>query len=212
MAQASSRGWPAKKSTCRRAPRGRPAAAMAPRSGAAYPGTAMTLETLLSLKALLVGGVFVFFLVYERLRPAADEPAAAAPRRGERGGLAAACPQPRPVRHQPAALAAGRAAGHGLGGGLQPRPAPGLVERLAGPAARPRAARLLDLLVAPRQPRGAAAVALPPGPSPRRAARQHERAALPLRRGAALGAGARAGDHRCSTCRSPRCCCSRRWC
>jgi sterol desaturase/sphingolipid hydroxylase (fatty acid hydroxylase superfamily) len=47
---------------------------MAPRSDAAYPGTAMTLESLLSVKALLVGGVFVFFLVYERLRPASPSP------------------------------------------------------------------------------------------------------------------------------------------
>ena len=35
---------------------------------------AMSLETLLSLKALLVGGAFVFFLAYERLRPAAESP------------------------------------------------------------------------------------------------------------------------------------------
>jgi sterol desaturase/sphingolipid hydroxylase (fatty acid hydroxylase superfamily) len=34
----------------------------------------MTLESLLSLKALLVGGAFAFFLVYERLRPAAESP------------------------------------------------------------------------------------------------------------------------------------------
>ncbi len=34
----------------------------------------MTIEVLLSLKALLVGGAFVFFLVYERLWPATDSP------------------------------------------------------------------------------------------------------------------------------------------
>jgi sterol desaturase/sphingolipid hydroxylase (fatty acid hydroxylase superfamily) len=34
----------------------------------------MKIEVLLSLKALLVGGAFVFFLVYERLWPAADSP------------------------------------------------------------------------------------------------------------------------------------------
>ena len=34
----------------------------------------MAIETLLSLKALLVGGAFLFFAVYERLRPAADSP------------------------------------------------------------------------------------------------------------------------------------------
>jgi sterol desaturase/sphingolipid hydroxylase (fatty acid hydroxylase superfamily) len=34
----------------------------------------MTLETLLSLKALFVGGAFVFFLAYERLWPAAESP------------------------------------------------------------------------------------------------------------------------------------------
>jgi sterol desaturase/sphingolipid hydroxylase (fatty acid hydroxylase superfamily) len=34
----------------------------------------MAIETLLSLKALLVGGVFLFFVIYERLRPAADSP------------------------------------------------------------------------------------------------------------------------------------------
>ena len=34
----------------------------------------MTIETLLSLKAVLVGSVFVTFLIYERLRPAADSP------------------------------------------------------------------------------------------------------------------------------------------
>jgi sterol desaturase/sphingolipid hydroxylase (fatty acid hydroxylase superfamily) len=44
------------------------------RPGPAYPGLAMTLETLLSLKALLVGGAFVFFLTYERLWPAAESP------------------------------------------------------------------------------------------------------------------------------------------
>jgi sterol desaturase/sphingolipid hydroxylase (fatty acid hydroxylase superfamily) len=35
---------------------------------------AMTLETLLSLKAVLVGGAFAFFLAYERLWPAAESP------------------------------------------------------------------------------------------------------------------------------------------
>ncbi len=34
----------------------------------------MTLESLLSLKVLLVGGAFVFFLTYERLWPAAESP------------------------------------------------------------------------------------------------------------------------------------------
>ena len=34
----------------------------------------MTFEALLSLKALLVGLVFAFFLIYERLRPAAESP------------------------------------------------------------------------------------------------------------------------------------------
>jgi sterol desaturase/sphingolipid hydroxylase (fatty acid hydroxylase superfamily) len=34
----------------------------------------MTIEALLSLKALLVGGALVFFLAYERLWPAADSP------------------------------------------------------------------------------------------------------------------------------------------
>jgi sterol desaturase/sphingolipid hydroxylase (fatty acid hydroxylase superfamily) len=34
----------------------------------------MTIEALLSLKAVLVGAVFLFFVAYERLRPAADSP------------------------------------------------------------------------------------------------------------------------------------------
>jgi sterol desaturase/sphingolipid hydroxylase (fatty acid hydroxylase superfamily) len=34
----------------------------------------MTIEALLSLKALLVGGVFLFFVAYERLQPATDSP------------------------------------------------------------------------------------------------------------------------------------------
>jgi sterol desaturase/sphingolipid hydroxylase (fatty acid hydroxylase superfamily) len=34
----------------------------------------MTLESLLSLKAILVGGAFLIILVYERLRPAAESP------------------------------------------------------------------------------------------------------------------------------------------
>jgi sterol desaturase/sphingolipid hydroxylase (fatty acid hydroxylase superfamily) len=34
----------------------------------------MTIETLLPFKALLVGGVFVIFVIYERLRPATDSP------------------------------------------------------------------------------------------------------------------------------------------
>jgi sterol desaturase/sphingolipid hydroxylase (fatty acid hydroxylase superfamily) len=36
--------------------------------------SAMSIEALLSLKALLVGGAFVFFLIYERLWPAAESP------------------------------------------------------------------------------------------------------------------------------------------
>jgi len=39
-----------------------------------YHGAAMTVETLLTLKTLLVGGAFVVFALWERLRPAAESP------------------------------------------------------------------------------------------------------------------------------------------
>jgi hypothetical protein len=89
----------------------------------------MAIEALLSLKALLVGGAFVFFALYERLQPAADSPLLV------RFGRAAAGAQRQPVRDQPPAVAARRATDHRLGGKLQPRAAPGLVDRLAGPDA-----------------------------------------------------------------------------
>ena len=68
-------------------------------------------------------------------------------------------------------------------------------------AARHPAARVLDLLVAPRQPRMAVPVALPRGASSRPASRRHHRAALPFRRGGLVGAGARRSDHGASPSR-----------
>src|SRR5437667_873379 len=112
----------------------------------------------------------------------------AAPR--DRRRLAALGAQRRALACQYGALAGRRRTALGLGGWARPALAPAVVERSWRARPRPRAARSMDLLVAPRQSCDSIALALPRHASPRPRARHHLGAPLPFRRGAAVGGGA----------------------
>src|SRR5437667_3638856 len=107
----------------------------------------------------------------------------AAPR--DRRRLAAPGAQRGALACQYGALAACRRTALDLGGRARPALAPAVVERSWRTHPRPRAARSMDLLVAPRQSRGPVALALPRHAPPRPRARHHLGASLSFRRGAA---------------------------
>src|SRR5690606_23589477 len=127
---------------------------------------------------------------------AAGGPAAAASGRLWRRLVRPLGAQSRLFRAQRRTLDPAGPAGHHLG-----RLAAALGPAGGGAAAalaadRHRAARPVDLLVAPRQPRGAVPVALPRGASPRPAPRRHLGAALPFRRVVPLRLGSGGCHHR----------------
>ena len=169
------------------------------------------LETLLSLKALLAGGALVLFLTGERLWPAVDSPLLLRLGRARR---AAWCRLARNVTLFGINLALSPlvvlpitvwATGFQLG--LRPgwwHGWQGLLLDLV----------LLDfdLLVASGDARDLLALALSPGPSPGRAVRQHERRAVPFRRGGAVGTARAALIILVDVPLASRSCCSRPCC